>query len=158
MAIDPKAAVEAALFVATKPLTLEELSRVLGIPPERVHAALNSISEELEREGKPYRLRMQRGGYVLELTDEYARLVRPLAPGGDIPGPILRTLALIAYRGPITQAEVVKIRGDRAYSHIRRLIEMGFVRAKKKGSTKLLEVTEEFLEYFGLESPKDFRA
>ncbi len=157
MAIDAKAAVEAALFVATRPLTLEELSRVLGIPQEEVHAAINAISEELERAGKPYRLRTKGGGYILELTDEYARLVRPFAPGGDIPEPVLRTLALIAYRGPITQAEVVKIRGDRAYSHIRRLIEMGFVRAKKKGKTKVLEITEEFLDYFGLESPKDFR-
>lgn len=156
--VNVKAAVEAALFVATKPLSLAELSRVLRVPEEKVHAALQEIGAELEREGKPYRLVGKRGGYMLELREEYAELVRPFAPGGDIPEPVLRTLALIAYRGPIKQAEVVRIRGQRAYAHIRELIERGFVRAEKKGPTKVLEVTEEFLKYFGLESPQDFRA
>ncbi len=152
-----KTAVEAALFVATKPLSLEELSRVLRFPEEEIYAALERIAAELEREGRPYRLVKQSGGYLLELREEYAELVRPFAPGGDIPEPVLRTLALIAYRGPITQAEVVRIRGQRAYSHIRELIDRGFVRAEKKGPTKVLEVTEKFLEYFGLSSPRDFR-
>jgi len=158
MGVSVKAAVEAALFVATKPLSLEEFSRVLRFPEEEIYSALEEIAAELEREGKPYRVAKKSGGYLLELREEYAELVRPFAPGGDIPEPVLRTLALIAYRGPITQAEVVKIRGQRAYAHIRELVDRGFVRAERKGSTKVLEVTEEFLEYFGLESPEDFRA
>ncbi|NOX44564.1 MAG: SMC-Scp complex subunit ScpB [Caldiserica bacterium] len=158
MGRNAKAAVEAALFVATKPLSLGELSRGLRLPEDRVYAALEEIAAELEKEGKPYRLVRKSGGYVLELLEEYAELVRPFAPGGDIPEPILRTLALIAYRGPITQAEVVRIRGQRAYAHIKDLVARGFVRARKEGNTKVLEVTEEFLEYFGLESPGEFRA
>lgn len=156
--VSVKAAVEAALFVATRPLSLAELSQVLRVPEDEVYAALEEIAAELEREGKPYRLTKVPGGYLLELTEEYAELVRPFAPGGDIPEPVLRTLALIAYRGPITQAEVVRIRGQRAYAHIKELIARGFVRAEKKGPTKILEVTEGFLEYFGLSSPRDFRA
>ncbi len=153
-----KAAVEAALFVATKPLSLGELSRGLRLPEEEVYAALEEIAAELEAGGKPYVLVRKRGGYALELREEYAELVRPFAPGGDIPEPVLRTLALIAYRGPITQAEVVRIRGQRAYAHVKDLVGRGFVRARKEGNTKVLEVTAEFLEYFGLESPKEFRA
>jgi len=153
-----KAAVEAALFVATRPLTLEELSRGLRFPEDEVYAALEEIAAELEAGGKPYRLVRKGGGYILELREEYADLVRPFAPGGDIPEPVLRTLALIAYRGPIKQAEVVRIRGQRAYAHVKELVKRGFVRARKEGTTKILEVTEEFLAYFGLESPKDFRA
>jgi segregation and condensation protein B len=151
-----KTVVEAALFVATRPLTLAELSRVLGLTDSETYAALEEIATELERMGKPYRLVQKSGGYILELLEEYVDIVRPFAPGGDIPEPELRTLALIAYRGPIKQAEVVRIRGQRAYAHIKNLVKRGFVRAKKDGNTRVLEVTEEFLDYFGLHSSKDF--
>jgi len=156
--LDPKAAVEAALFVSSKPLSLEEIARGLHISEEEVHRALEEIARELEAPDRGLELFQERGGYLLRVKEELVEAVRPFSPEGEIPEPVLRTLALIAYRGPIRQADVVRIRGQRAYAHIRELIQRGFVKARPHGNTKVLEVTKDFLEYFGLSSPQDFRS
>ena len=70
----------------------------------------------------------------------------------------IRTVAVIAYRGPILQSEVVRLRGQRAYSHIRELIERGFVRAEEEGPTQRLSVTKALLSYFGVETEDQLRA
>jgi segregation and condensation protein B len=89
---------------------------------------------------------------------ELAEVVRPLAPGQEVPEPVLRTLALIAYRGPILQSEVVRLRGQRAYAHIRQLVERGWVRAEEEGPTKRLSVTKALLAYFRVQNPEELRA
>lgn len=69
----------------------------------------------------------------------------------------MRTLSLIAYHNPILQKEVVKIRGNGAYSHIEELLDRNFIKSEKEGRTKLLSVTDYFLRYFELESTEELK-
>jgi len=78
-------------------------------------------------------------------------------PQQDIPRPVLRTLAVIAYNQPITQADLVRVRGNKAYGHVQELIERRLIRAEEHERTLLLHVTGEFLRHFGLSSPEEFR-
>jgi segregation and condensation protein B len=95
---------------------------------------------------------------VLRVKGGLAEKVRPFGPHQDIPELVLRTLAVIVAKAPVAQAEVVKLRGQRAYSHIRELISRGFVRAQDQGQTKILTVTEDLLAYFGAQKLEDLQA
>ncbi len=156
--MEPKALVEAALFVADRPLSLARLAQVVGLSEEAVGRLIQVLAEEYSAPDRGLEIVQLGGGYYLQVKRALAEVVRPLAPGQDIPEPVLRTLAVIVYRGPILQSEVVKIRGQRAYSHIRELLERGFVRAEEEGPTKRLYVTKSLLSYFGVESEEELRA
>ncbi|MFO8034893.1 MAG: SMC-Scp complex subunit ScpB [Candidatus Bipolaricaulota bacterium] len=152
-----QALVEAALFVADGPVSLARLSQVLEADPTAVGAALHALAQDLEEEGRGIELVQEGGGYVLRIKPELAETVRPLAPHQDIPEPTLRTLAVIAYRGPLLQSELVRTRGQRAYGHVRELLARGFVQAEEEGTSKRLSVTDGFLRYFGLSSAAELR-
>ncbi len=154
--MDP-ALVEAALFVADGPVSLARLAQVLDVDPTAVGAALHALAQDLHEEGRGIELVQEAGGYVLRVRTELADKVRPLAPHQDIGEPTLRTLSIIAYRGPLLQAELVRMRGQRAYGHVRELIERGFVRAEEEGTSKRLSLTDTFLDYFGLSSLEELR-
>jgi len=149
--------IEAALFVADGPVSLARLSQVLETDPGAVGVALHALAQDLEEEGRGIELVQEAGGYVLRVKPELAEKVRPLAPHQDIPEPVLRTLAVIAYRGPLLQSELVRIRGQRAYGHVRELMERGFVEAQEEGPSKRLMVTDTFLQYFGVTSAAELQ-
>jgi chromosome segregation and condensation protein ScpB len=64
---------------------------------------------------------------------------------------------MIAYNNPMTQADLVKARGNKAYGHVQELIERRLIRAEEQGRTLLLHVTGEFLRHFGLTNVEEFR-
>ncbi len=153
----PKALVEAALFLADRPLSLAELSQKLGLEEHVVLRVLGQISEELEEPDRGLELAQEGGGYVLRVKADLAERVRGFAPHQDLSEPALRTLALIVAQAPVAQSEVVKARGQRAYGHVKELIARGFVRAEDQGTTKILHVTDELLRYFGVSSLEELR-
>ena len=87
--------------------------------------------------------------YLMQIKKEYAERVEKIAPM-ELSTPVLRTLSVIAYHQPITQSDVVDIRGNTAYSHISELEERGLIVSTKQGKTKIIRTTHAFLEYFEL--------
>ncbi|MEW5825664.1 MAG: SMC-Scp complex subunit ScpB [Candidatus Bipolaricaulota bacterium] len=152
------ALVEAALFLASRPLSRRALSKILdGVPLAYVDQLLEDLGSALVDSGRGVELVAEEGRALLRVKREYVDRVAHLAPQQDIPQPVLRTLAVIAYNHPATQADVVRTRGNKAYEHIHDLIERGLVRAEEEGRTLRLSVTEEFLRHFGLSTIDEFR-
>ncbi|HEU68893.1 MAG TPA: SMC-Scp complex subunit ScpB, partial [Candidatus Acetothermia bacterium] len=146
------------LFVADRPLALAQLAKTLGLSEEAVGRLIQALADECAAPDRGVELVQEGGGYVLWVKGELAAAVRPLAPHQDIPEQTLRTLAVIAYHAPVLQSEVVRIRGQRAYGHIRELVARGFVEARDQGPTKLLTVTSALLAYFGASTLEELRA
>ena len=92
------------------------------------------------------------GGYCLQLRDTFQELVHTLVPV-DVGLGALRTLAAIALKAPITQTELVELRGSGAYQHVQELIEQGFVRRRRQtdGRSYWLQVTDKFHQYFQID-------
>ena len=65
------------------------------------------------------------------------------------------TLAVIAYKQPVKQSIIIKIRGNKAYDHIKNFISIGLVHAKKIGHTKELKLSDDFFDYFHLQNSGD---
>lgn len=152
------ALVEAALFLACRPLSRRALGKILGdVPASYVDQLLADLQGVYAEPSKGIELVLEEGRALLRVKSSYVERVAHLAPQQDIPQPVLRTLAVIAYNHPATQADVVRTRGNKAYEHIEDLIERGLVRSEKHGRTLLLHVTEEFLRHFGLSTIEEFR-
>jgi len=146
------ALLEAALYVAGRPLELNELCSVLKTRSKnktrklaktlmREYASRNTALEILELKDERYVLQLK-----AELTPHVRKLVkRPLLSTGP-----LKTLSYIAYRQPISQKRVVEVRGHHVYGHIKLLREMGLVAAERSGRSRVLRTTEYFADYFGL--------
>jgi segregation and condensation protein B len=155
--MEAKALVEAALFVADRPLSLAQLSAALDLSEPAVGRLIQALADECATPDRGVELDHEGGGYVLRVKGELASAVRPFAPHQDIPEQTLRTLAVITYHAPVLQSEVVKMRGQRAYGQIGELVARGFVAAEVQGPTKVLTVTPALLTYFGASSLDELR-
>jgi segregation and condensation protein B len=164
--------IEALLFAAQKPLTTRELlSAIKGAGAEdelmpnefaktseaQVAAALEQLKIEYVQQGRAFQLAEKAEGWQLVSDPAYAPWVRQLFPAvkpARLTPPSLETLAIIAYRQPITRADIEAVRGVAVDGVLQNLMERGLVkiagRAEVPGRPLLYETTQFFLEHFGL--------
>lgn len=154
------ARVEALLFVAEEPPTIAQLARALEVPPEAIEEALNLLQERLRERG--LRLQRHRDRVQLVVAPEAAEDVRRflgLNGGTRLSTAALETLAIIAYRQPITRAEIEAIRGVNCEGVLRTLLARGLIeevgRAEGPGRPIRYGTTMLFLQHFGLRSLAD---
>ena len=152
------ALVEAALFLASQPMTRRAIAKALGdVQLSYVDGLLEDLAQAYNDSSRGIELLVDEGRAALRVKHAYIERVAHLAPQQDIPRPILRTLAIIAYNQPVTQADVVRVRGNKSYGHIQELLERKLIRAEEHGRTLLLHVTGEFLRHFGLRSAEELK-
>jgi segregation and condensation protein B len=144
--------IEAALYVAGRPLDLNELGSILKTRSKnRTRKLAKTLMQEyLHRNMALEILELKDERYVLQLKADYTphvkRLVnRPLLSTGP-----LKTLSYIAYRQPISQKRVIDVRGHHAYGHVKMLKEMGLIASERSGRSWALRTTEYFADYFAL--------
>jgi segregation and condensation protein B len=154
---DIKSIIESLLFVADNPLTIQRLGEVLeGVEQKDLRATLDELQGELESGRRGVRLVEVAGGYQLRTAKVNADWVKKLL-GGRPPRmgrATLETLAIIAYRQPITRAEIEAIRGVDVDGVINTLLERSLIRAVARkdvpGRPFLYGTTPEFLQLFNL--------
>jgi segregation and condensation protein B len=152
------ALVEAALFLSPQPLTRRGLAKILGgVALAYIDGLLEDLALQYADSSRGIELAIDDGRACLRVKRPYIEQTAHLAPQQDIPRPILRTLAVIAYNHPMTQADLVRVRGNKAYTHVQELVDRGLIRPEEHGRTLLLYVTNEFLRHFGLRTIEEFR-
>jgi segregation and condensation protein B len=164
--------IEALLFAAQKPLTARELAAAIKgagsdddlLPNEfakttepQVAAALEQLKIEYVQQSRAFQLAERADGWQLVSDPAYASWVRQLFPAAKparLTPPSLETLAIVAYRQPITRADIEAVRGVAVDGVLQNLMERGLVkiagRAEVPGRPLLYETTQFFLEHFGL--------
>jgi segregation and condensation protein B len=151
MAMTPKHVVEAALFSAGKPLSVEEISQQTNLSPEAVKDACKDLAKEYD--GRDTVLEVGKAGakWAMQVRPQASEPATKFAPP-EIPAKLLKTLALIAYHQPMKQSELVDMLGTKVYDHVPDLVARGLVKAREEGVTKVLVTTALFPEYFGLDA------
>ncbi|MBR0375862.1 MAG: SMC-Scp complex subunit ScpB [Firmicutes bacterium] len=152
-------ALEALLFVACEPLTLADLVKYTEAEKEQVEAALKELTERYADRGMT--LRRIAGGYQFVTPEQFAflveRLYRPKYQ--QLSSAALEALAVIAYKQPITRAEVAAVRQVDSDSVINTLLEKKLIRevgrVNTAGRAILYGTGEEFLSFFGIDSLDD---
>lgn len=149
---------EAALFLAPQPLTRRGLAKILGgVAQAYVDQLLADLKEQFDDSSRGIELHIEDGRAQFRVKSAYVEEVAHLAPQHDIPRQELRTLAVIAYNHPMTQSNLIKVRGNKGYKHVQELIERNLITSEPHGRTCLLHVTRDFLRHFGLSSVDEFR-
>lgn len=146
------ALLEAALYVAGRPLDLNELCSVLKTRSKNKARKLAKMlmKEYVSRNTALEILELKDERYVLQLKAEFTPYVKKLVTRPLLSTGPLKTLSYIAYRQPIFQKRVVEVRGHHVYGHIRLLKEMGLIAAERSGRSTVLRTTEYFADYFCL--------
>jgi len=150
--ISDLALIEAALYVAGRPLDLSELCSVLKTRSRNKAKRLVKMlaQEYAKRDTALEILELKDERFVLQLKAEFTPYVRKLVKRPLLSTGPLKTLSYIALRQPVSQKRVVEVRGHHAYGHIKLLKEMGLITAERKGRASILKTTEYFADYFGL--------
>ncbi|PMB74204.1 SMC-Scp complex subunit ScpB [Candidatus Bathyarchaeota archaeon] len=150
--ISDLALVEAALYVAGRPLDLSELCSVLKTRSKNKAKRLVKMlaQEYAKRDTALEILELKDERFVLQLKAEFTPHVRKLVKRPLLSTGPLKTLSYIALRQPVSQKRVVEVRGHHAYGHIKLLKEMGLVAVERKGRASILRTTDYFADYFGL--------
>ncbi|MGC8997791.1 MAG: SMC-Scp complex subunit ScpB [Candidatus Bathyarchaeia archaeon] len=151
-AISDLALVEAALYVAGRPIDLSELCSVLKTRSKNKAKRLVKMlaQEYAKRDTALEILELKDERFVLQLKAEFTPHVRKLVKRPLLSTGPLKTLSYIALRQPVSQKRVVEVRGHHAYGHIKLLKEMGLVAVERKGRASILRTTDYFADYFGL--------
>ncbi len=152
---DIKNILEAALFVAAKPLSLAELYAIVkpikSLPKKKILEILKGMENHYDEHGIKV-VERKEGIFELKVKDEFLKHVEHLSPERDLTRAVMQTLSLVAFKNPIKQSEVIQLRGNRAYDHIKELSGKGFIRTEPSGHTNMVSITRKFLDYFGLKS------
>jgi len=160
---ESRLAIHALLFVSDRPVSADRLAEALGdVDKDVVVNLLDELQEELQNSGAPYQLREIAGGYQIVTSSRFAPYIRrmlQIKKSNKLSRTALETLAIIAYKQPVTRAEVESVRGvSVAYAfdtlQEKRLIKVVGV-AEVPGRPKLYRTTEEFLVHFGIKSLKE---
>lgn len=154
--------VEALLFASQNPLPLEKLSSIVAESEESVKQVIENLNQKYTEGKTSFRIRPVSGGYQMYTLPEYAPWIENLLAirkSQRLTKAALESLAIIAYRQPITKVEIEYIRGVQSDGVIHTLLERKLVtivgREKTVGRPLLYGTTDDFLLYFGLKSLED---
>lgn len=181
--MEPKFILESLLFSAQRPLSVKELREIFvnaaseenadeaakpfkKIKEDDLASALEELAKDHETAARSYRLVCVAGGWQFVTQPEFSPWLRAMVGVKNRPSRLsqaaLETLAIIAYRQPVTRAEVEQVRGVNVDGTMQTLLERGLVeqsgRAEVVGRPALYSTTPVFLEYFGLASLEDLPA
>lgn len=151
------ARLEASLYSAGRPLTIEELIRASGTESRTKTLALmtnlvkktKSVFRAIEVASLPD------GSYVFQLKPEFNTVIRKYASKPLLPTATLKTLSYIAYMQPVSSKRLVEVRGSGVYMHLKLLQQLDYIEHQNVGRLKIYNTTEKFQKYFGIQGDKD---
>ncbi|MAG37853.1 SMC-Scp complex subunit ScpB [Candidatus Pacearchaeota archaeon] len=141
--------IEAALFVAGRYLSIAELVMLTDVNPILLKKILSDLTDKYKDTGLD--VVEQAGKWKMDVASDYRDLVNKLATGqSEFSKAEQESLAIIAYKQPMKQSVLVKIRGNKAYDHVKKFSELGLVNKKRDGRSWELGLSDSFYDYFHL--------
>ena len=141
--------VEAILFTTGRFMGLEEIAKVCEIGSVGyVKDLLEELKKDYEQRDSALTLVQQDDMVKLNIKKDYGYLANKLMADSEMDSPTTKTLAVIAYKQPVLQHEIIKIRGNKAYEHIKILKEQNLITTEKQGRSRLIKLTPQFYNYF----------
>ena len=149
--------VEAALFISGKFLSLKELVSLTDVNPILLRDVLRDLEGKYKNSG--IEIIRKEDLWKMDVATDFTYMVNRLATGSsEFTSAEQETLAIIAYKQPMKQSVLIKIRGNKAYEPVKNFVTLGLISKKKIGHTSELSLTDEFYDYFNLEDKKVFNS
>lgn len=155
-----KAVIEALLFASEKPLYIEQIKKVLdNLEPDEIRKALEEMRSDYEQSHRGIRINEVAGGFQMITSSDFAPFLKKFYKERHIERlsrPALETLAIIAYKQPVTRLQIESLRNVNVDGVMKTLLDKDLIRVagrkKAPGRPKVYGTSRQFLEYFGLRS------
>ncbi len=148
--------VEAVFFVSGRFLSMQELISLTDLNPIILRELIDQLKEKYEKNDSAIEIVEKNGMWKMDVRQEYSNIINKIATGSaEFSKAEQETLAIIAYKQPIKQSVIIKIRGNKAYDHIKKFLDLGLLRSKKIGHTNELSLSDDFYDYFGVAERPD---
>jgi len=154
---DFKNKVEAILFSSGKKMSVEDISKLCRAPADTVIKQLQALKSDYDNKNSSLLMVDEGDGWKLTVREQYAPVVRRIVAETELTRTMMETLAVIAWKAPVLQSEIINIRTNKAYDHLAELQNSGFISREKHGRTKLLKLTERFFKYFDLKNAEQVK-
>ena len=138
-------------------MALDEISRLCRSKSEDVLASLKELRKEYDEMQSS--LMLIEDGHLWKFTvrDHLIPVIRKIVTDTELTRSVLETLAVIAFKYPILQSDLIKIRTNKAYDHLAELELAGYISRQKQGRTNLIKLTDKFFRYFDLNQEKNYQ-
>ena len=147
--------IEAALFLSARYLTLQELDLLTDVNPLMLKELIEKLIDRYQNNDSAIEILHRDNMWKMDVGQEHVSMINKLATGSsEFTKAEQETLAVIAYKQPVKQSVIIKIRGNKAYDHIKTFTSIGLLTAKKIGHTKELKLSDDFFDYFHLQDQK----
>lgn len=142
---------EAVLFISGRYLGMQELISLSDLNPIIIGDLIERLKDKYNKEDSALEITEKNGMWKMDVRQEYTSIINRLATGtAEFSKAEQETLAIIAYKQPIKQSVIIKIRGNKAYEHIKKLTDLELIKRKKAGHTHELSLSEDFYDYFSV--------
>lgn len=151
-----KKKIESILFAAGKKIEITEIAKLCRLSHnlELVEKVLHQLKKKYESESSPLMLVQEGTEWKLTVRERYVQIVQKIVTQTELSKTITETLAVIAYKAPVLQSDIIKIRTNKAYDHLKEIEKAGYITREKKGRTKLIKLSPKFFEYFDVPPEK----
>jgi len=142
---------EAVFFVSGRFLTMQDLISHTDLNPVIIRELIEKLQEKYEKIDSAIEIVEKNNLWKMDVRREHSDVVNKFATGSaEFSKAEQETLAIIAYKQPIKQSVIVKIRGNKAYEHIKKFVDLQLLKKKRMGRTWELSLSDEFHDYFGI--------
>ncbi len=149
--------IEAVLFISGRFLTVPELVSFSDLNPIVIREVLEKLQEKYLKDDSAIEIIEKNGMWKMDVRQEHMEIINRIATGSsEFSKSEQETLAIIAYKQPIKQSVLIKIRSNKAYDHIKKFFDLGLIRKKKTGHTYDLSLSDDFYNYFNVQDGGDF--
>lgn len=143
--------IEAILFVSGRFLNMKDLISLSDLNPITIREVMEKIKADYQKRDSAIQIVEKNEMWKMDIKSEYSKIVNRLASGSsEFSKAEQETLAIIAFKQPVKQSVIIKIRGNKAYDHIKRFTELNLIKKKKTGHTYEISLSDEFYDYFNV--------
>lgn len=140
---------EAVFFVSARFLNMQELISYTDLNPIIIEELIEKLQEKYEREESAIEIVEKNKMWKMDVRPQFYNIINKLATGkSEFTKAEQETLGIIAFKQPIKQSVIIKIRGNKAYEHIKKFEDNGLIKKKKVGHTHELSLSDDFYDYF----------
>lgn len=140
---------EAVFFVSGRFLNMQELISLTDIDPIKIKEIIEKLQEKYDKQDSAIEIIEKNNMWKMDVRPQHHSIINKIAGGkSEFSKAEQETLGIIAFKQPIKQSVIIKIRGNKAYDHIKKFTDLGLLKKKKTGHTYELSLSDDFYDYF----------
>jgi len=140
---------EAVFFICGRFLNMQELISLTDLNPIIIQELIEKLQEKYDEQDSAIEIIEKNKMWKMDVRPQYHGIINKVAGGrSEFSKAEQETLGIIAFKQPIKQSVIIKIRGNKAYDHIKKFVDLGLIKKKKVGHTHELSLSDDFYDYF----------